>query len=54
LEAAKRPVSATADFTEIRRVQSVEVAEDRSISLKLLFDPSHSLEERIIKEQFTP
>lgn len=54
LEAKKRPVSATADFTEIRRVQSVEIAEDRSISLNLLFDPGHSLEERILKEQFTP
>ena len=50
----KRPVSAVADFTEIRHVVRVAVAEDRSISLTLLFDPEHNLEERVIKEQFAP
>ena len=54
LEAAKRPVSATADFTEVRNVARVEIREDSSISLNLLFDPEHDLEERIIKEQFLP
>ena len=54
LEAAKRPVSATADFTEVRDVARVEAHEDASISLNLLFDPEHDLEERIIKEQFQP
>jgi len=48
----KRPVSATADNFEVRDVDCVEVFEDRSISLKLLFDPDHSLEDRIINEQF--
>ena len=52
LEAAKRPVSATADYTEVRDVASVEVREDRSISLHLLFDKGHNLEERILMEQF--
>ncbi len=47
-----RPVSATADYTEVRNVGRVSVREDRSISLTLLFDPEHNLEERIIKEQF--
>jgi NAD+ kinase len=47
-----RPVSATADYTEVRNVVRVSVREDRSISLTLLFDPEHNLEERIIKEQF--
>jgi NAD+ kinase len=54
LEADKRPVSATADFTEVREVSKVEVREDTSVSLDLLFDPEHDLEERIIKEQFLP
>ena len=53
-EATKRPVSATADFTEVRDVQRVRVREDRSVDLQLLFDPEHDLEERIIKEQFQP
>ena len=52
LESDKRPVSATADFTEIRNVSRVEVREDNSLDLTLLFDPEHNLEERIIKEQF--
>jgi len=54
LESQKRPVSAVADFTEIRDVVSVDVVEDRSISIDLLFDPEHNLEERIIAEQFLP
>ena len=52
LEAGKRPVSATADYTEVREVARVEVREDRSVSLTLLFDPGHNLEERILMEQF--
>ena len=54
LENDKRPVSAVADYTEVREVTRVAVAEDRSIDLKLLFDPGHGLEERILNEQFTP
>jgi NAD+ kinase len=54
LEPQKRPVSAVADFTEVREVQCVEIFEDRSISLTLLFDPEHALEERVLKEQFMP
>lgn len=53
LEAEKRPVSATADYTEVRDVRRVEVREDRSVSMTMLFDPDHSLSERIIAEQFT-
>jgi NAD+ kinase len=53
LEADKRPVSAVADFTEVRDVLSVSVFEERSISLSLLFDPEHNLEERITTEQFS-
>jgi NAD+ kinase len=54
LDPSKRPVSATADFTEVRDVARVEVREDAATSLHLLFDPEHALEERIIKEQFQP
>jgi NAD+ kinase len=54
LEADKRPVSATADHTEVRDVVAVEVCEDRNTSLTLLFDPEHNLEERVLKEQFAP
>lgn len=52
LEADKRPVSAVADHTEFRDVVSVLVREERGIGLKLLFDPGHALEERILAEQF--
>jgi len=47
-----RPVSATADFTEVRDVVSVTIREDQTTAHTLLFDPEHDLEERIIKEQF--
>ncbi|MGI9499126.1 MAG: NAD kinase [Geminicoccaceae bacterium] len=50
----KRPVSAVADYAEIRDVLHVEVWEDHTKSLTLLFDPEHDLEERILNEQFVP
>ena len=53
LEAGKRPVSAVADDLEVRDVTSVDVAEDRSIATTMLFDAGHSLDERILAEQFT-
>ena len=53
LEATKRPVSAVADDLEVRDVISVDVAEDRSIATTMLFDAGHSLDERILAEQFT-
>ncbi|MEE8515362.1 MAG: NAD kinase [Alphaproteobacteria bacterium] len=54
IEADKRPVSAVADYTEVRDVAEVDVVEDHAITMTLLFDPEHNLEERIIKEQFVP
>jgi NAD+ kinase len=54
LEAEKRPVSAVADYTEMRNAVVVDVEECRDISLRILFDSGHGLEERIINEQFTP
>lgn len=52
LESAKRPVSATADHHEVRDVATVSVEMDRSKSMILLHDPGHSLDERILREQF--
>jgi NAD+ kinase len=54
LEADKRPVSAVADREEVRDVVDVTVREDRTIALRVLFDPEHNLEERIVAEQFEP
>ena len=52
IAAEHRPVSAAADNQEVRDIASVEVAEDRSRHLTLLFDPGHALDERILREQF--
>ncbi|MDQ8726545.1 NAD kinase [Bradyrhizobium sp. LHD-71] len=52
LESHKRPVAAVADHDEARDAKRVEVVTDRSITIKMLFDPGHSLEERILREQF--
>jgi NAD+ kinase len=52
LEADKRPVAAVADHFEIRDVLRVQIATDHSTGLELLHDPGHSMEERILREQF--
>ncbi|MDO8421658.1 MAG: NAD kinase [Parvibaculum sp.] len=52
LEAEKRPISAVADHREFRDVVDVTVEEDASINLKMMFDEGHSLDERILTEQF--
>lgn len=52
LESDKRPVAAVADHVEIRRVARVDVAMEHKTSLVLLHDPGHSLDERILREQF--
>ena len=52
LEADKRPVSATADSFEVRRVNRVDVRERRDIALTMLFDAGRSFEERVLAEQF--
>ena len=54
LDHQNRPVSAVADATEVRDVVEVNVREDSETELKLLFDPAHNLEERILNEQFIP
>jgi NAD+ kinase len=52
LEGAKRPVSAVADNFEAPNVIEVYIAEDRDVSLCMLFDSGRSLEERVLAEQF--
>lgn len=51
LDPMERPVSATADEVEVRDVVSVEIVQ-LPLTKTLLFDKGHSLEERILKEQF--
>ena len=52
LEADKRPVAAVADHDEVRSVRQVEIAMDHAMSINMLFDPGHNLDERILREQF--
>ncbi|KFG70288.1 NAD kinase [Microvirga sp. BSC39] len=52
LESVNRPVSAVADHTEFRNVSRVDISMDRSVDLVMLHDPGHSLDERILREQF--
>ena len=52
LEAEKRPVMADADSRHNHEVVAVEITSEQNISHRLLFDPGHGLEERLIREQF--
>lgn len=52
LDPAKRPVMADADAQPVRDVVSVEIRSEPGIRHRLLFDPGHGLEERLIREQF--
>lgn len=52
LEEVKRPVAVVADQKEVRDVRKVSVTVARETPLTLLFDPGHSLDERIVTEQF--
>ena len=53
LEVDKRPVMAEADSRSYREVAAVEVISEPSVVHRILFDPGHGLEERLISEQFT-
>ncbi|MEM6372797.1 MAG: NAD kinase [Pseudomonadota bacterium] len=53
LEADKRPVMAEADSRSIPNVVSVEIQSEPAVVHRILFDPGHGLEERLISEQFT-
>lgn len=48
----ERPVSVSADFTEIRDIISVTIKEEPKVTRTLLFDDNYHLEERIFQEQF--
>ena len=52
LEAEKRPVMADADSRSVRKVVAVEIRSEDKVRHRLLFDPGHGLEERLIREQF--
>ena len=47
-----RPVSATADNIEARDIKYIEISTDKTKKLTILHDSDHSLDERIMKEQF--
>jgi NAD+ kinase len=53
LEPDKRRVSAVADNHEVRDVAEVDVCEDRTTALHMLFDAGRTLEERVLSEQFS-
>lgn len=52
LDFERRAVSATADNIEVRNIKKIEIFADKTKTLTLLHDPGHSLDERIMKEQF--
>ena len=53
LEPEKRPVMAEADSRSFRSVTAVEIQSEPSVVHRILFDPGHGLEERLISEQFS-
>ncbi|MEO0485740.1 MAG: NAD kinase [Pseudomonadota bacterium] len=53
IDAEKRPVMADADGRSVRNVAQVEVESWGAVEHRILFDPGHGLEERLIREQFT-
>lgn len=52
LESEKRPVNAVADYYEVSSIKKVVIRERFDLTIPLLFDINHSLEERILKAQF--
>lgn len=53
LEIEKRPVMAEADSRSFENVAAVEIRSEPTVVHRILFDPGHGLEERLISEQFT-
>ncbi|MCC5985275.1 MAG: NAD kinase [Rhodobacteraceae bacterium] len=53
LSPQKRPVMADADSRSVRDVVAVDIRAERSITHRLLFDPGHGLDERLMREQFS-
>jgi NAD+ kinase len=52
LQPDKRPVAAVADHHEVRFVRTVDVRMEHTVAMRMLFDPGHNLDERILREQF--
>jgi NAD+ kinase len=52
LESVKRPVNAVADNVEVKSVVGVSVREAPDMTATILFDASHSWDDRILAEQF--
>ncbi|MDF1873131.1 NAD kinase [Vannielia sp.] len=52
LQPQKRPVRAEADSRAVMDVVTVIVRSDDQVKHRILFDPGHGLEERLIREQF--
>ena len=52
IDPGKRPVMADADGKSVRDVVSVEIRSEPQVAHRILFDPGHGLEERLIREQF--
>ena len=52
IDRRQAPVAAVADHEEVRDVREVDIRMDHMISMRMLFDPGHSLDERILREQF--
>lgn len=52
IDPAKRPVSATADFHEVRDIKEVSVKLSKK-NIQLLFSPLQSFEDKTLKEQFS-
>jgi NAD+ kinase len=52
LEPEKRPVMADADSRSVRNVVTVEIRSEPRVRHRILFDPGHGLDERLIREQF--
>ncbi len=53
LDSGKRSVSAFADSIEVKNVLKLNIKSEKKIVHRLLFDPGHGLEERLLKEQFS-
>jgi len=53
LDPINRPVAAVADNVEVDSVERVEIREEATMTLQLLFDADNTLEEKILKAQFT-
>jgi NAD+ kinase len=52
LEREKRPVNAVADNTEVKSIRLVRIVQSKQTTARLLSDPDHSWDDRILAEQF--